>query len=414
MKCLRESLQKVRSQRGYSLVELSVVLVVLGMILMLAIQLVPRFSQKKVNQNFDVQMKSLNHAIVGFTMVQGRLPCPDTTGDGLENCTPANIGGVVPYLSLGLLVPQVDALAKRLRYAAYQSSNATINTNAATLSPPNWLEADMNLSVVAQRYVPLLPKLDANAATIAIAPFQNNNGLDLCYALRHSSGALGGGALVRADDGTAVRNVAYALASSGMLDADGDGNAFDGRNSLGTNQFDSPIRRTSAQYDDRVYAVSSETLLGQLQCSPSLSAVHAQANVSIASLRSVIAVQDAKVNADIALLNAGVDSAAGVSAGLMAAAAASSAAAQILGATALSVQTTGAFTFAIGLGVASAAMATLAVASAALVNIAAAVSLAKAIADVVAANLLVAQVKLLPAPMINHVRQADQLGVYGW
>jgi len=404
----------LRNSQGYSLVELSLVLVILGMVLTLAVQLLPKLTQQTVRQAFDVQARAINHAIVGFTMVQSRLPCPDTTGNGLENCTVNNVGGLLPYKTLGLAVTSIDRLHKNIRYAAYQSANATTSKDPAVLSPPLWLEADKDLSQVVQRYVPLLPATDANGVVISALPFQNNNGLDLCYALRNSSIAMGSNILVHADDGSVRRNMAYAFASSGLSDADGDGNAFDGRNRLGQNIFDSPNRQVSDQYDDVVYAVSSETLLGQLMCSPSLSALHAQADVTIASLHSVVALQDAKTNADIALSSAKADVAAGVAAGLMAAAAVSSAAAEILVATSEAVQTFGGMSFAIALGIAGAATAALAVASAVLLNINISTSLASANATVTAAASMVTKSKLLPPIMIGHVSRADQQGVYGW
>jgi len=399
---------------GYSLVELSVVMVILGLLLSLGTKLVPQLTSQEMVQENNVKVSDVNQAIIGFAMVAGRLPCPDSTGNGLENCTPLNTGGLLPYLSLALPAPALDSDRKAMRYGVYQAANLLVNSDAAVLSPPNWRILDKDVSANIQRYVPLLPAKDGNAAAIVTTPYQNNNGLDLCFGLKNISQAAVNNIYVHADDGTSVQHVAYALASSGRLDANGDGNLFDGRNVLGNNLFDSPDRRSSDIYDDQVFTMSAETLLGQLSCSQALAALHAQANVATAALRSIVMFQDQLGNANVGKLNANANVAAAVVAGLSAGAAVADAAASVSTSLSITLTTLGATSFSIGLAAAAVAMAAAAVVSAAAVVATTVMLVADANGTVAGAQALVLKSQTLAATILGHVAPADQAGVYGW
>jgi type II secretory pathway pseudopilin PulG len=79
-------------------------------------------------RNVGATQKSLDEAreaLMGYAMANGRLPCPDTDGDGNENARtladPASDGcaggvyvGTLPWATLG--VAQVDAWGNRFRY----------------------------------------------------------------------------------------------------------------------------------------------------------------------------------------------------------------------------------------------------------------------------------------------------------
>lgn len=71
--------------RGFSLIEMAVVMVVLG--LALGGLLAPLSQQMESNdrKQAQAQLKTIKEALLGHAMAEGRLPCPDTNGDGQEN-----------------------------------------------------------------------------------------------------------------------------------------------------------------------------------------------------------------------------------------------------------------------------------------------------------------------------------------
>ena len=97
-----------RQQSGFSLVELAVVMVVLGLIL--GGMLMPLSTQRDINnrKNTEAQLTEIYQALLGFAAINGRLPCPATaTSAGLADPNVANTNcqqehGFVPGRTLGL------------------------------------------------------------------------------------------------------------------------------------------------------------------------------------------------------------------------------------------------------------------------------------------------------------------------
>jgi hypothetical protein len=111
------------------------------------------------------------------------------------------------------------------------------------------------------------------------------NDIDSCYALRLAGMSPANTTslnIVDAND-VSIKNVAYALALPGALDADGSGNAFDGGNT-GALTFAAPDQPISANYDDFVEAIDFGQLFDRMSCASTLSAAdHAHFNAATAA-----------------------------------------------------------------------------------------------------------------------------------
>ncbi len=129
------------STRGFTLVEMAVVLVIVG--LLLGSLIVPLATQMDQKAYSDTQktLGDVKESLVGFALshsaTDGRpyLPCPDTDGDGVENRTAsacASAEGILPWVDLGLAA--TDSWNNRYRYrvTAAFSDNATGFTLANT------------------------------------------------------------------------------------------------------------------------------------------------------------------------------------------------------------------------------------------------------------------------------------------
>jgi prepilin-type N-terminal cleavage/methylation domain-containing protein len=101
-----------RGTRGFTLIELAVVLFVITLIL--GSVLVPLTTQVEQRQVSDTEktLQEIREALIGYAVANGNLPCPDTTATGTENvnagtgrCTTIGGGvavGRLPHLDLGL------------------------------------------------------------------------------------------------------------------------------------------------------------------------------------------------------------------------------------------------------------------------------------------------------------------------
>jgi len=164
-----------------------------------------------------------------------RLPCPDTDGNGVEDCSDGARRGKLPYLSLGLPAPVLNSFGFPLEYAVARGGGA-------------------DLSVLGASFAPVLPETNPTAAV--------KNGLDFCQALR----VLGAGGLPATEPSAGGVGVPIVLVDPGAIDADRAGDLFDLANAGASVAFESPDRPRSDTYDDSVHALSFAVLLGQLDC----------------------------------------------------------------------------------------------------------------------------------------------------
>ncbi len=93
--------------KGFTLVELAIVLVIVG--LLVSAFLTPLSAQLDQSRNATARrdLQEIKEALLGFVVVNSRLPCPDTDGNGTEEpCANTNAtsstGGNLPWADLGL------------------------------------------------------------------------------------------------------------------------------------------------------------------------------------------------------------------------------------------------------------------------------------------------------------------------
>ena len=130
-------------QNGFTLIEIAIVMLIIG--LALAATLVPvgrLFQASQISSNQE-RLDAAREGLLTFAAINGRPPCPDRTGDGLEDrravADPANFGcaaniyeGFLPWATLG--VQQTDYWGTRLRYRV--SGEFTRKTNEITGALP--------------------------------------------------------------------------------------------------------------------------------------------------------------------------------------------------------------------------------------------------------------------------------------
>lgn len=279
------------TQTGVTLVELTVALVILGIIGVLLVRWlgVTAEARREVVQRSLLQRA--DDALMGFAAIHARLPCPASDVDGHEDC--GRGVGQLPWRTLGL----PDARAGRVRYGVLRAGG--------NVHLPEWnldtrlVPVDADLAALADRAQTL--QVLANAPDVAVAhqvrlydncarlpqgedcgvaPQLHMNSLDFCDALRNASLLPPDPAFVHTlrDDGAGIAgNVAYALA---LPDALRPVPQHDGLSTA----FHSPRRPGSADYGDSVYAVGIDQMWSRLRCGDSYGPViHAHANVAVAA-----------------------------------------------------------------------------------------------------------------------------------
>jgi len=123
-----------RHPRGFTLVELSIVMVIIA--LLLGAVLTPLAIRHQMRQNKQAQhyLREVKEALIGFAIVNGRLPWPDTDipPDGVENaalptppaCTTCE--GLLPWRTIGTLA--TDPWGRICRYRVTHEFASPVQT----------------------------------------------------------------------------------------------------------------------------------------------------------------------------------------------------------------------------------------------------------------------------------------------
>lgn len=135
-------MNKFNSQSGFTLVEIAVVLVLVGLLLGSFIGSITQRIETSQRENTKSQLDDIKTALLGFVSAHGRLPCPATaTANGQEQpvngstiATPCTLQhGFIPGKTLGISGTYnrdtllVDVWGNPIRYSV-----TTMNSNAFT------------------------------------------------------------------------------------------------------------------------------------------------------------------------------------------------------------------------------------------------------------------------------------------
>jgi type II secretory pathway pseudopilin PulG len=266
-------------QAGFTFVELSFVIIVMGMIATLVAQVVPAMRRSSATAETVRNLTNVELSLLSFAAINGRLPCADTNNDGLEDASSSCAEvGKLPYRTLGYSSPLINADGFDFMYGLYVSpGGSSLRTNAA-------------LGSATQRYLPSIGPKDPLPVTLADQSYPNtNHRLDFCQGLRagmtvppkmdqpgtfvNTPPAFDALYLYVQTPAAVKKNVAYVLVDPGLGDMDLDGNLFDGLNStaaIGHPHLEHPNRQQSMTYDDRVVVGYFDQMWETLGCSANM------------------------------------------------------------------------------------------------------------------------------------------------
>jgi len=125
--------ETMAGQRGFTLIEIAVVLIVLSLLLGGLLGPLSTQIESRERQRASDDLNTIMEALYGFAAVNGRLPCPDTNGDGMPDpnssgaCTapPPGVVPSVPWVILG--TPRADPWATTYRYRVTSPGFTTVD-----------------------------------------------------------------------------------------------------------------------------------------------------------------------------------------------------------------------------------------------------------------------------------------------
>lgn len=153
----------MKQVRGFTLVEMAIVLVIVG--LLVSAFLAPLSAQRDLKDYSQVRtdLAQIQEALYGFAIANGRLPCPDSTGnDGVEDACIGATGntstpGNLPWVTLGVQVN--DPWGRPYQYrvndafgTAFTFSTTVSGTGALRVCTDNTCPANLANNVPAVIY----------------------------------------------------------------------------------------------------------------------------------------------------------------------------------------------------------------------------------------------------------------------
>ena len=150
--CISRGFNVSALQRGFSLIELSVVVAIISVVAVLGLEVAANFVVRSATETSRERLKVVDDAVANFFRVYGRLPCPalkttppETPTYGTEDCatplpntTPGFPGdgllaGAVPFRALNLPMSfSLDGFNSKLNYVV--TKNLTLAGGSATIN----------------------------------------------------------------------------------------------------------------------------------------------------------------------------------------------------------------------------------------------------------------------------------------
>lgn len=278
-----------RGQAGFSLVELGVAMVIVGIIGIITWRWVASTREPMDRSAIVSQLVEAQAAVEGFLLANHRLPCAASTTSGTEDCGNSTAAAVLlPWRTLGL-----PSRFGQLHYGVNRGGGMDLATlPAASVSP------DLNLN-----FSPAIPVLaiataaDVNAAaalvTGSITAASNRrsqvNGLDWCRVVRGLVANPAASGVLTAGNVSTSMPVAFVLVHPGV------NGLFEGNNVVGGAggwRFDLPGRPQDHSFDDLAVAVGPADLSARIGCVARLGAMQAAAQGAYAAFDNARVVQE--------------------------------------------------------------------------------------------------------------------------
>lgn len=283
-----------RRQRGLSLVELAVAMVIIGILGVIVWRWVVATREPLQRPAMLAQLSEAQSAVEGFVLANSHLPCPASNAGGVSACLDAS-AVFLPWRTLGM-----GSEFNNIHYGVNRGGSMDLAADTTLAAPTVAPDFYLDLAGLAipehtddSGAATAAATAAANAAVEAIATAKERravvNGLDWCHVLRRYAADTAVPGVLGAGSAADSVPVAYILVHPGA------NNQFDGNNAVGASpawRFDFPGRPQSSDFDDLSLAVGPSDLSARIGCVARLSAMQAAAQGAYAAYDTARVMQE--------------------------------------------------------------------------------------------------------------------------
>lgn len=172
------------SHNGFTLIEMAIVLAIVAMLLGGLLPVISSQIEQQRRVETRKYLDVVRDALVGYAVINGHLPCPDSNDDGIAEATCTNNAdqvGTLPYADLGVV--DTDAYDNVLIYAVtkeFASATPFTLTTAGNLTVCD-AACSTNLTTTSPA---VIVSRGANAATATSADETENTDSDTTFISR--------------------------------------------------------------------------------------------------------------------------------------------------------------------------------------------------------------------------------------
>lgn len=168
-------MSKSYNLKGFTLLEVAIVLAIVGLLLAGGINLLSGSADTSKYKQTQYGLQEIKESLVTYYTQLKRLPCPDTDGDGIENpaiptgtCT--NVRGFLPHVTLGV-GGNGDAWGERIKYVV---NTTAFTSTAASNFCTNYARGGINTTQITIQDLQATPATLGDWAAFALVSTGKN------------------------------------------------------------------------------------------------------------------------------------------------------------------------------------------------------------------------------------------------
>lgn len=130
--------RRIGSMTGFALWDVLLLVALIASILLTIFLIQQSRNELQTVEQRSATLLWADQEVAGFASANLRLPCPDTDGDGNEDCGAGASSGMLPYLTMGLRADAATRGLPQVKYSVLRPTTPDLSLLESFFEPVNW------------------------------------------------------------------------------------------------------------------------------------------------------------------------------------------------------------------------------------------------------------------------------------